>query len=82
MFMNILWKNCKVVLGYQDQVHRKTDCRCATNLSYHCEKFCTTNSIGCDYFKLKKKEKQFDKINNCGNQGSLYIRPHYFLNRF
>jgi hypothetical protein len=77
--------NCKIILGYRYQVTRPSNCRCPRKKSFECDKYCTTNSIACDYYKSMRNKKQFANIKDikeCGNQNSTYYRPYYYLNTF
>ena len=47
-------------------MNKKIDCKCPANNSFKCDnKYCATDSIACDLFKLNKT--LFVNINKCGN---------------
>jgi hypothetical protein len=52
-------KECKKVNITQQQ-QQQTDCKCPTNQSFMCaDKYCATDSLACDYFKLNENNKYF-----------------------
>jgi hypothetical protein len=55
------------------------DCKCPASKSFKCGKYCTTNSITCDYYKLFENQNQFTNITECGNHN---ITVHRYLNHF
>jgi hypothetical protein len=48
-------------------------CKCPIKQSFSCGKYCTTDSIACDYYKLMKNEKKFEIIKDCGNHNIKYM---------
>ena len=55
---------------------KKSECKCPANKSFKCEKYCSTDSIACNYIKLN--EKKFKKrIKNCGNHNITFHRNYF-----
>ena len=75
-------RDCKIVLGYRYQITRLSSCRCPRKKSFECDKYCTTSSIACDYYKSMRNKEKFSAIKECGNQNSTYYKPYYYLNTF
>ncbi len=81
-------KNCaevrKELIGFgfsyrKITITRKIDCKCPASKSFKCDKYCTTDSIACDYYKSLKIQNQFSNINECGNNNvTSYGSMNYF----
>jgi hypothetical protein len=68
--------NCKKLTDYGfHQMTKRIDCKCPSKQSFKCGKYCTKDSIACDYYKTNEKNKHFNKINDCGNN-------HIFISRY
>ena len=50
----------------------KIDCKCPRRQNFKCGKYCSTNSIACDYHKSAKNEKLISQIKGCGNNDRIY----------
>ena len=62
------------------KITKKIDCKCPASKSFKCDKYCTTDSIACDYYKSLKIQNQFSNINECGNNNvTSYGSMNYFL---
>jgi hypothetical protein len=59
----------------------QVDCKCPIEISFKCDKYCTTNSIACDYFKMNenKKKNTTNIISNCKNNNELYLTSNAYL---
>ncbi len=62
----------------QFKTTEKIDCKCPSEQSFKCGKYCATDSIACDYYKSNKNEKQFDHINDCGNNNITTYKANIF----
>jgi hypothetical protein len=71
-------RNCKTVhlaYGYNRKT-KKVDCKCPSKQSFKCDKYCTTDSNACDYFK---KNKNLENINDCGNQNTTTFSSNFII---
>lgn len=60
-------------------LNKEIDCKCPTNHSFVCTKYCTTDSNACDYFKsVSKNENSFANINDCNNFNITATRPYKY----
>jgi hypothetical protein len=60
-------------LGYH-LVKKQVACKCSSELSFKCDKFCTKNSNACDFYKSNKNTKYFNNnINNCEYGNSTFF---------
>jgi hypothetical protein len=65
--------------GYFHKMRKQIDCKCPAGKSFKCGKYCTTDSIACDYYKSNENNnKCFDKIKDCGNNDITFFR--YLIN--
>ena len=72
--------DCKTFLGHRYKMVKQVDCKCPNEKNYICGKYCTTDSIACNYFQLLNETKyNFLNIKNCGNQNSVYMKPYFTL---
>jgi hypothetical protein len=53
------------------QITNKIVCNCPSKQSFKCGKYCTTNSIACDFFRSDKIK---NKIIDCDNQNMTFSR--------
>jgi hypothetical protein len=53
------------------QITNEIDCKCPSKQSFKCGKYCTTNSIACDFFKSNKVK---NKIIDCDIQNMTFSR--------
>lgn len=58
---------------------KPVNCQCPANLSFRCGKYCSINSIACDFYKSKENKKQLIKIKDCGNNNNRYIKSYLNL---
>ena len=49
------------------QANKIVDCKCPNELSFKCSKYCTKDSIVCDFSFKSNTNKLFNNIKNCGN---------------
>jgi len=59
------------------KIKSKIDCKCPRENSFKCGKYCTSNSIACDFFKSNSNKKNtnfFKKIINCGNNNTIFYK--------
>ncbi len=63
---------------YYYEMSKQIDCKCPAKQSFKCDKYCTTDSIVCDYFKLKEESnsKNVIDIKDCGNHNSTYFKSY------
>ncbi len=60
-------------------LNKEIDCKCPTNHSFVCTKYCATDSAACDYFKsVSKNENSFAYINDCNNFNITTTRPYKY----
>ena len=72
--------DCKTFLGHRYKMVKQVDCKCPNEKNYICGKYCTTDSIACNYFQLLNEIKyNLLNIKNCGNQNSVYMKPYFTL---
>lgn len=62
--------------GYK-YMNKKIDCKCPANNSFKCDKYCSTDSIACDFFKSNKT--LFKNINKCGNNNVSILRSYFSI---
>lgn len=69
----IIKKNLKG-LGFYRKTTNKIDCRCPSEQSFKCGKYCATDSSACDFSKPNEmnNENHFDNIIHCGNNATYY----------
>ena len=66
-------------LGY-NYVNKKIDCKCPNEKSFKCAKFCTKDSIACDYSKSNNNNKTFiANVKNCDNGNNSFLK-YFFSN--
>ena len=54
------------------------NCKCPTNQSFICGKYCAFNSVSCDFYK--KNGKKFDNIKDCENHNTTAIFSFFKYN--
>ena len=73
-------RNCMTVIGYGHlKMGKQIDCKCPVNQSFRCEKYCTTDSSACDYFKSNEKSNHFSNIKDCGNSNAIDFRSYFSI---
>jgi hypothetical protein len=73
-------KECKKVNITNKQ---QTDCKCPTNQSFMCEKYCATDSLACDYFKLNENSKYFtNNIIDCDQNVTMSQKINFTKLKF
>ena len=55
---------------------KKVACKCKNKLSYHCGKYCSVDSMACDYLKEQNTTlSTMRSINKkCGNKNKIFLR--------
>ncbi len=56
---------------------KKVDCKCPASKSFKCDKYCATDSIACDYYKILENQKHFINISECGNRDTMFKISFY-----
>lgn len=56
---------------------KKVDCKCPASKSFKCDKYCATDSIACDYFKILENPNDFINISGCGNRNTTFKISFY-----
>jgi hypothetical protein len=73
-------KICRIVhhFRYQKIIEEK-DCECPKKQSYKCGKYCTTNSLACEYFESNKIKKRLNNITNCSNDEIIFFKANFIM---
>ena len=68
-------RNCKVLLGKgSKKIAKEIDCKCPSQQSLKCGKYCSIDSNACDFYRSIKNKKYFTNIQDCGNHNATYFR--------
>jgi hypothetical protein len=62
------------VFGYFHKKRKQIDCKCPASKSFKCGKYCTTDSIACDYYNSNEINAS---IKDCGNH-NITIQRSFF----
>jgi hypothetical protein len=61
-------KDCRIIDYYRHKkIIKQIDCQCPNKQSFKCEKYCTIDSLACDFYKSKENKQYFQNITLCGN---------------
>ena len=71
---------CRIILRYRHQkVIEKIDCQCPKEQSFKCDKFCTSDSLACDYFKSNENKQYFQNITQCNHHDFSTLKTNYMF---
>jgi hypothetical protein len=67
-------------LGY-NYVNKKIDCKCPNEKNFKCGKYCTKDSIACDYSKSNNNNKTFiANVKSCDNDNFSFLKSYFYSN--
>jgi hypothetical protein len=73
--------NCKLINRFR--YHKMTtqiDCECPSKQSFKCGKYCTKDSLACDFYTLNSNMKYyFRKIAHCGNENITTFKTNFII---
>ena len=56
------------------------DCECPSKQSFKCGKYCTKDSLACDFYTLNSNMKYyFRKIAHCGNENITTFKTNFII---
>jgi hypothetical protein len=71
-------KDCKMIHRYRHKkIIKQIDCKCPNKQSFKCEKYCTIDSLACDFYKSKENKQYFQNITLCGNHDITTFKTNF-----
>jgi hypothetical protein len=71
-------KDCKMIHRYRHKkIIKQIDCQCPNEQSFKCEKYCTIDSLACDFYKSKENKQYFQNITLCGNHDITTFKTNF-----
>ena len=72
--------NCILINRFKyHKYHKQIDCECPSEQSFKCGRYCTKDSLACDFYKQNKNKKHFQNITHCGNDNITTFKTNFII---
>ena len=73
--------NCIIINRFKyHKYHKQIDCECPSEQSFKCGKYCTKDSLACDFYTQNKNKKHyFQYITHCGNDNITTFKTNFII---